>query len=93
MSIKFFATTPGQTRNAMNESDRRAVAAWLLLCAAMVFAIVVVGGITRLARSGLSIAEWQPHIGAPAALAAAHQAGAVLLLAVALIHAHGRAPA
>jgi cytochrome c oxidase assembly protein subunit 15 len=47
----------------MTESARRAVAAWLLLCAAMVFAIVVVGGITRLTRSGLSIVEWQPLIG------------------------------
>jgi cytochrome c oxidase assembly protein subunit 15 len=47
----------------MTQNDRRAVALWLLLCAAMVFAIVVVGGITRLTRSGLSIVEWQPLIG------------------------------
>ena len=47
----------------MTRNDRRAVALWLLLCAAMVFAIVVVGGITRLTRSGLSIVEWQPLIG------------------------------
>lgn len=47
----------------MTQSDRRAVAYWLLLCAAMVFAIVLVGGITRLTRSGLSIVEWQPLIG------------------------------
>jgi cytochrome c oxidase assembly protein subunit 15 len=47
----------------MTLSHRRIVAAWLLLCAAMVFAIVVVGGITRLTRSGLSIVEWQPLIG------------------------------
>lgn len=42
---------------------RRAVAAWLFLCAALLFAIVLVGGITRLTRSGLSIVEWQPLIG------------------------------
>jgi cytochrome c oxidase assembly protein subunit 15 len=48
----------------MTAADRRVVAAWLLLCAAMVFAIVVVGGVTRLTRSGLSIVEWQPLIGA-----------------------------
>jgi cytochrome c oxidase assembly protein subunit 15 len=48
----------------MTASDRRNVAAWLLLCAAMVFAIVVVGGITRLTHSGLSIVEWQPLLGA-----------------------------
>jgi cytochrome c oxidase assembly protein subunit 15 len=46
------------------EKDRRAVAAWLLVCAAFVFAIVVVGGVTRLTRSGLSIVEWQPLVGA-----------------------------
>jgi heme a synthase len=48
----------------MNASDRRAVAAWLLVCAALTFAMVVVGGITRLTQSGLSIVEWQPLIGA-----------------------------
>lgn len=48
----------------MNASDRRAVAAWLLICAAFAFATVVVGGITRLTHSGLSIVEWQPLIGA-----------------------------
>ena len=44
-------------------SDRRAVVVWLLLCAAMVFAMVVVGGVTRLTHSGLSIVEWQPLVG------------------------------
>jgi cytochrome c oxidase assembly protein subunit 15 len=42
---------------------RRAVAAWLLACAALVFAMVVVGGVTRLTHSGLSIVEWQPIVG------------------------------
>jgi len=42
----------------------RAVAVWLLACCALVFAMVVVGGITRLTHSGLSIVEWQPLIGA-----------------------------
>lgn len=66
----------------MTDRDRRAVAGWLLVCAALVFAIVLVGGITRLTRSGLSIVEWQPLVGA------AHQGGAVLLLAAALWTAH-----
>jgi cytochrome c oxidase assembly protein subunit 15 len=44
--------------------DDRAVAAWLLLCCTLVFAMVVVGGITRLTHSGLSIVEWQPVAGA-----------------------------
>ena len=48
----------------MTERDRRLVAAWLFLCAALAFAVVLVGGVTRLTRSGLSITEWQPLIGA-----------------------------
>ena len=48
----------------MNDSARRRVAAWLFLCAAMVFAMVVVGGVTRLTHSGLSMVEWQPLVGA-----------------------------
>jgi cytochrome c oxidase assembly protein subunit 15 len=47
----------------MTDRDRRWVAGWLLACAALVFGIVLVGGITRLTRSGLSIVEWQPLIG------------------------------
>jgi cytochrome c oxidase assembly protein subunit 15 len=37
-----------------------ALSHWLFLVAALVFAIVVVGGITRLTESGLSITEWKP---------------------------------
>ena len=33
------------------------------VCCALVFAIVVVGGVTRLTHSGLSITEWQPIVG------------------------------
>jgi len=43
---------------------KRAVAIWLLACCALVFAMVVVGGVTRLTHSGLSIVEWQPIMGA-----------------------------
>lgn len=42
----------------------RAIANLLLVVAAMVFAMVVVGGITRLTESGLSITEWKPISGA-----------------------------
>jgi cytochrome c oxidase assembly protein subunit 15 len=41
----------------------RAVAVWLLLCALAVALMVVVGGVTRLTHSGLSIVEWQPIVG------------------------------
>jgi len=40
-----------------------AIANWLMLAAAMIFAMVVVGGITRLTESGLSITEWKPVSG------------------------------
>src|SRR6185369_9194744 len=51
-------------RRRMTAGDRRQVAAWLFVCAAFTFAMVVVGGITRLTESGLSIVEWQPIVGA-----------------------------
>jgi len=38
----------------------RALAHWLIFIAVLVFAIVVIGGITRLTESGLSITEWKP---------------------------------
>jgi cytochrome c oxidase assembly protein subunit 15 len=40
------------------------VRAWLLVLAALVLAMVAVGGATRLTGSGLSITEWRPVTGA-----------------------------
>ncbi|MBK9019648.1 MAG: COX15/CtaA family protein [Sulfuritalea sp.] len=45
-------------------NSQRAVAWWLFACCAMVFVTMVVGGVTRLTHSGLSIVEWKPLIGA-----------------------------
>lgn len=45
-------------------NSQRAVAWWLFACCAMVFLTMVVGGVTRLTHSGLSIVEWKPLIGA-----------------------------
>ncbi|WP_181319757.1 COX15/CtaA family protein [Nitrosovibrio sp. Nv4] len=42
---------------------QKPIAIWLLACCALVFAMVVVGGVTRLTHSGLSIVEWQPIVG------------------------------
>jgi len=42
----------------------RMVATWLIICAFMVFCMVVIGGITRLTESGLSIVDWRPVTGA-----------------------------
>ncbi|HEV2079177.1 MAG TPA: COX15/CtaA family protein [Allosphingosinicella sp.] len=41
-----------------------AIADWLLFVAALVLAMIVVGGITRLTESGLSITRWEPVSGA-----------------------------
>lgn len=41
-----------------------AIANWLFFVASLVFLMVVVGGITRLTESGLSITEWNPVSGA-----------------------------
>ncbi|MFV8818048.1 COX15/CtaA family protein [Haliea sp. E17] len=42
----------------------RAIATWLLLCAAVVFGMIILGGVTRLTNSGLSMVEWKPLMGA-----------------------------
>lgn len=41
----------------------QAISRWLLIVAAMVFLMVVVGGITRLTESGLSMVRWEPISG------------------------------
>lgn len=46
------------------EKQSLGVRVWLWTCVALVAAIVVVGGATRLTGSGLSITEWQPIRGA-----------------------------
>jgi cytochrome c oxidase assembly protein subunit 15 len=43
---------------------RRQIALWLFGVSALVFAMVIVGGLTRLTESGLSITEWKPVMGA-----------------------------
>lgn len=46
------------------EAHRKQVRFWLYGICLLVFAMVVVGGATRLTDSGLSITEWQPLLGA-----------------------------
>ena len=49
--------------DATQLSHNRYIASWLLLCCVMVFAMVVLGGVTRLTGSGLSMVEWNPIFG------------------------------
>ncbi|HVM22498.1 MAG TPA: COX15/CtaA family protein [Sphingomicrobium sp.] len=58
------AAAPAPAARPEAEARPRALSNLLLVVAAMVFAIVVVGGITRLTESGLSITEWRPISGA-----------------------------
>ncbi len=52
------------THPSQSTSAERAIAWWLLACCALIFLMVVIGGITRLTESGLSITQWQPIEGA-----------------------------
>ena len=53
-----------QVNDLSRTGDRdRAVATWLLVVCAMVFAMVVLGGVTRLTGSGLSMVDWRPVVG------------------------------
>jgi cytochrome c oxidase assembly protein subunit 15 len=52
--------------HTLSETERRqrAVARWLLLGVAMIIIQILLGGVTRLTGSGLSITEWKPIMGA-----------------------------
>jgi heme a synthase len=66
-------STSTMTRMEAERTTRSAgVATWLWSVAALVFAMIVVGGATRLTDSGLSITEWKPIMGAIPPLSDAH---------------------
>ncbi|GAB6054104.1 COX15/CtaA family protein [Magnetospira thiophila] len=46
-----------------DKTSLRAVGIWLLVCCALVAVMVVIGGLTRLTHSGLSMVEWKPLTG------------------------------
>ncbi|KAF5393665.1 hypothetical protein D9757_000299 [Collybiopsis confluens] len=68
---KFFSTNKpnfAEQQNANAEEalpvlPSKSVGAWLMASSTLVLAIIVVGGITRLTESGLSITEWKPVTG------------------------------
>ena len=45
------------------EKYRKQVSLWLLSMCGLVFVMVIVGGLTRLTQSGLSMVEWRPIMG------------------------------
>lgn len=58
------AVAMAPARNRTATPAPLALSRWLLVVALMIIAIVVVGGITRLTESGVSITEWKPVSGA-----------------------------
>jgi len=48
---------------APRPSSERPIAWWLLACCAPIYAMVILGGVTRLTHSGLSMVEWHPVMG------------------------------
>ncbi|MBS1489018.1 MAG: COX15/CtaA family protein [Bacteroidetes bacterium] len=48
----------------MHIQARKLIGYWLLLGAVLIFIQVIIGGVTRLTGSGLSITEWKPIVGA-----------------------------
>lgn len=55
--------SPAETADR-SRANAASLARWLLVVAALIVAIVAVGGITRLTESGVSITEWKPVSGA-----------------------------
>ena len=47
----------------MSTRDEKSIAIWLLVCCATIFGMVVLGGVTRLTGSGLSMVQWAPIMG------------------------------
>ena len=48
----------------MTDTNDRWIARWLTLCAVVIFGMILLGGVTRLTDSGLSMVEWSPIMGA-----------------------------
>ena len=55
--------TPGGI-DKIGQGARGAIRAWLMVLFGLVVVMIVVGGLTRLTDSGLSITEWKPVTGA-----------------------------
>lgn len=58
------AAQPGGIERASRSGARGVVRAWLMVLFGLVVLMIVVGGLTRLTDSGLSITEWAPVTGA-----------------------------
>src|SRR5687767_11423394 len=55
--------TPADWRLRIAVRHRRVMEAWFWAIAATTLAVLIVGGVTRLTHSGLSMVEWDPIMG------------------------------
>lgn len=62
MSSDLSSTQASISPSARQVADQR-IATWLFVVAGMIFGAVVIGGLTRLTESGLSITDWRPLTG------------------------------
>ncbi len=62
-ALESLAAPAAAAQTSRIERNLRGVRTWLFAVAALVFAMVLVGGATRLTESGLSITRWQPVTG------------------------------
>lgn len=60
---KEFLAVPTDTSRIKSDNAAHIMGCWLLTICAMVFAMVVLGGFTRLTESGLSMTDWRPVTG------------------------------
>ncbi|MCP4047566.1 MAG: heme A synthase, partial [Gammaproteobacteria bacterium] len=51
------------TFDGRSGASEKSIAIWLLVCCVAVFAMIVLGGVTRLTGSGLSMVQWEPVMG------------------------------
>jgi cytochrome c oxidase assembly protein subunit 15 len=49
--------------NPSVSTNNKQIAVWLLVCCATIFAMIILGGVTRLTGSGLSMVQWEPIMG------------------------------
>jgi heme a synthase len=62
-ALESLAAPAARTEASPSPAGLRGVRIWLFAVAALVFAMVLVGGVTRLTESGLSITQWKPVTG------------------------------
>lgn len=51
------------TQSSSQRRDDKQIASWLLVVAGVIFCMIILGGVTRLTHSGLSMVDWKPIMG------------------------------